>query len=313
MTVVRKTWGTREVHEYLQADWTDMPDLMRGDYIPLDSDGKQKPNNASVFKETKRCVKGTNAQWYGGIKSWAEVERFVRDGWPEGVLRARPMLDELQVLVTGRLESIKPFWKSDDNGSHHRWERELDGDHDVAWRRRVRRKTTGNNVISLGVQFGGHCGVTDKQYFWCGAQMAVAVDLLEQAGFEVEVRAIVLSHFDFSPTNTQIFEVVGKRAGDAPNLNNIMALTGHVGIYRTLGFLGFACGESNKGYGWGRDVTSGQNEMIARYVDDAPMDPFDAMLPLAYDEASAAKNVRAVLAKVGKTADVEIFDGAEGY
>jgi hypothetical protein len=95
--------------------------------------------------------------------------------------------------------------------------------------------------------WGGRYDQTAEELFWQGAVAAVLTDILEEAGYRVEVYANrVLEHSG----RRHCIRVKVKEADMPMRLDGAAAVLCHAGIYRTFGFLCIEQAEFDVG-GWG--------------------------------------------------------------
>lgn len=245
--------------------------------------------------------------WYGGLTSMAEAVQLMTEGWAEGAARAAEVAPKLREIVPPP-KTIRRRVKWDEVGSELHIDRALAGDWDKAWRNTGPHVTNTPRVITLACNFGGDKNKTPEQLFWNAAQMLVACDLLESAGYSVELRAIkanLLGRYRKSqPLETQRFhmqltDVTVKRAGQPLRADTVAAVFGHAGVYRTFGHMAICSAPWNAGTELGKpwDIGATLADAVAAGLTDAP----DFVLEHSFTRDDAAAQVERVLAGVAHT------------
>lgn len=128
------------------------------------------------------------ATWFGIDGGAEDVLRLVRNGWPEGVARLRGCLSELSANLPA---SVKRQRCRADQGDEFDIHRANCGGLDRAWRR-TRRARQQPRHVCIVFEDGGHYKIPASQFFWRGAVALTLADMLEHAGYRVEV--VVAGH-----------------------------------------------------------------------------------------------------------------------
>jgi hypothetical protein len=100
----------------------------------------------------------------------------------------------------------------------------------------VRRPADGGHRDDVG----RHYAQTAEELFWQGAAAAVITDILEEAGYRVEVYANRVSE---RHGRRHCIRVKVKEADMPMRLDGVVAVLCHAGIFRTFGFL---CSEGSR-------------------------------------------------------------------
>lgn len=242
----------------------------------------------------------SGSKWYGGLSTMQEAKDLILKGWQDGATKASSAASDGGVISTiTQPESIRrrPVWG--DEGDELSVERALDGNWDLAYRTMSRVRTYGSKIVSLGGQFGGNCDKSADQLFWSGAQIVVAAELLEMAGYQCEVRGLHCNMFWEGDGAQSVIEFRAKEAGDPLRLDAIASIFAHAGVFRTYGFMAICRMPWNVGSGLGRTMEGAEADaLIEKVVAEGNMAPVDAMMPLAYDKATAIRNIMAVITKI---------------
>jgi hypothetical protein len=227
---------------------------------------------------------------YGGITGRDDAEKLMREGWADGAKQATVLTPKLSNVVTP-VKSVRRRAAWGENGSELHLDRALSGDWDKAWRTTMR--TAGvPKVLALGCNFGGHAGISHRQLFWCAAQMIVATDILESAGYAVELHALKCN--DLHDADRHVFLDVTVKQPDQPmRADAVASVFGHAGVYRTFGHVLLMSSPFNIGSGYGRpiDVAATLKKTTAEGLTDS----LDYVLEHAYDLDTAARNITKAL------------------
>jgi hypothetical protein len=149
------------------------------------------------------------------IDGWADVVAKVGDYWPEGLDLVQEMLFELR-NATGqarpRSRVRRGRWSSDDGD-------EIDVDRLRAgqncWRQTVREERDAPQTLALVFSLSTSCSRAAEEVLWRGAVAIILSDLLEAAGFRVELWAanyVARGYRDGSDA----FQAVRLKASESP-------------------------------------------------------------------------------------------------
>lgn len=227
-----------------------------------------------------------------GLSSVADASALFATGWAEGTARARTVAAPLaRVIPPVKQTRRRVRWA--DTGNELHLDRALRGEWDTAWRN-TQRVDGAPKVLTLHCAFGGQASVSVEQFFWCGAQMLVVTDLLEDAGYAVELHAINCGAL---PHGRTLVDITAKRAHDPLRTDTVMAIFGHAGVFRTFGFALRACGALDMGSGMGR--TENAESALATAIAAGRVAVPDFTLPHAYDLETATANIMTTLNTLG--------------
>ena len=201
--------------------------------------------------------RGGDPNWYGGLRTKAQTQAVLRDGWRAGSDRLTGLVGDIDI-PPARCVRRKPRWA--DEGDTIDADRALVGQLEF-WRRTERRLVSGTAPITVVAQWGGICDLSTEAMFWVGASALVACDMLESAGYSVAIVATNTSVcIGSDDDNGKIMQtdVVLKDHGEPMRVDALASVLCHAGIFRTYGLQtmrnsAFSC---TKGYGATRDATS---------------------------------------------------------
>lgn len=170
-------------------------------------------------------------------QAFEDANRIVMDGWPRGVERVKALADKLRrQLPPPESARRKPKWG--DEGDDLDRDKLMTGQLDTMWRTTTRVKRRAPRVVRLAFSWGMSCFGTAEQIANSAASLQVLADLLETADYQTEIILCgAASHYDYVRSEywNSASIVNLKHAGDALNPNAV-AIAGHAGVFRTLGF-----------------------------------------------------------------------------
>ena len=255
-------------------------------------------NRSRVEKTRERLANGDRRQ-FGNVASFEDAARILMtDGWQSGLVRARAEIPTLPLAdLVPEAVAMKRRRVFAEDGDTLRVESALAGNWDRAWETRARRATRQPVTLSIGCGFGNNGGVSHDEMFWCGLQMAALVDLLEGAGFRIELRALKMN--TFGAVNRHVQDWTVKQSDQPLRLDTALSLFGHAGVYRTFGWLGNLATEHKVPDGLGLVATG--DEMLDAFdslAKASAIPPLSLIVPTATSRDEAIKNLRAALKAV---------------
>jgi hypothetical protein len=272
---------------------SDLPELMSN------ADGLVHAENMIHHAQIGQSMGGGMTKWYGGLTSVAEALALVNDGWASGAERAAAASEGMASDQLARPESIRRRVVWGEEGDRIDWERGLSGDYDTMWGRCRRRRTSVPRMVSLATSFGGNCHRSAEELFWSGAQMVVTAELLQAAGYQVEVRGI--SGNDGTAHGRRqvmgIVDITAKGYDDPLRLDMLAAVFSHAGVFRTYGFQCYVRLPWAIGYGLGHAVDNPW-EQVKQCAELGWLRPVDVFVPAAFNQESAIKNIVAAITAV---------------
>ena len=209
-----------------------------------------EPNRAIRRKMLRTAFAHYGSEWMGGLKNWKEAVAVLDNGWPEGAERLRSLAGKLSAQLPPA-NSIRRKLTWADDGDEICKDRLQSGQIDQCWRTMRRSPFVSPQTVAIETAWGGHYGQTAEELFWQGAAAAVMTDILEEAGYRVEVCAnrVIERH-----GRRHCIRVKVKEADMPMRLDGVAAVLCHAGIFRTFGFLcieqaEFDVGDWNHGHG----------------------------------------------------------------
>lgn len=180
----------------------------------------------------KESYNGTS--WYG-VPTLEECNAIIQAGyWPKGEAQIESSIKALRSTAK-EATSIKRVTVRGDYGDSYDIHAAMRGEHGRAWSRRAKasRQATTRQVT---IQFPLICtgGTDSSKMFWQGAAAIMLSDILQSAGYQVE---IIGTHGTRAESGNEFYHAVTVKSFDAqldiPALTVIMCLSGYS---RTVGF-----------------------------------------------------------------------------
>ena len=219
------------------------------------------PNRVIREKMLNQAFEHYGAGWMGGLGSWKEAAAVLENGWPEGTERLRVLARKLSSQVP-QAKSIRRKLTWADDGDEICRDRLQSGQLDQCWRTMRRSPFVAPQTVAIETTWGGHYGQTAEELFWQGAAAAVMTDILEEAGYRVEVYANRVSE---RRGRRHCVRVKVKEADMPMRLDGVAAVLCHAGIFRTFGFLCIEQAEFDVG-DWGHAHGSELNRRDAEVL-----------------------------------------------
>jgi len=268
-------------------------------FVLIDDKKWASPRNAK--RHSNRLAKDPHetaeydTKYYGeGIHSADDIRSITRDGWQEGVDMVRDLSAEVADLVPQPVAPRRRA-KRGDFGEEIDMARVYSGQIDTAWRYMGRDRLFGPRVISMDVDVCYNAGVNAKDLFWAGATAVVLVDLLEAAGYRVELYSTAASK-NYTD-NATLSRILAKRADDPLDLANIAGLVCHPATFRWYHLNATTCDEHSTvpgGYGQACDAETFMEQLVA----EGMIEGSDFVVKGVLSREACLETIREVIAKV---------------
>lgn len=248
----------------------------------------------AIADHDEELANGRNDGWLGELRSSAEAERVMAQGWADGAARALALAPALRHdCPPPRSIRRRPTFGPDGYEMHI--DRALNGDWETAWRTTTKvERTSGSGLVRLAASFGGNCDRSAEEMFMSGLQMLVATDLLEASGYRVELHALCALEQSQQAFVGQLIDVRVKDYQQPLRSDLTAALFAHAGVFRTFGFrlIGTCAYKVRSSLG---RVQPSPAEYAALGVDAGFLEPFDYIMPEAITLSAAAENIGTLL------------------
>jgi len=177
-----------------------------------------------------RITSLTGASWLG-VEDTASVERLGVTGWKTGVSKAFKSIGELPEVPVAK--GIKRKRVRGMAGDELDMQRVYSGDLENAWSSMAHAKRRKPKVVSIKINLGANCNTSADSLFWKGAVCVRLADLLESAGYRVEI--IGYSHASNTYTSgvrDYYVEVPIKESSEILDIDKLAFVTGLAGFFR---------------------------------------------------------------------------------
>ncbi len=192
----------------------------------------QNHQTACIFSTTARDTPFDRA-WRGGISTLTEFRDFINRGWPEGLKRMQDVIVQLKDIPA--VKDIRRIGEWADQGDDLNIEKVYSGDIDSAWRRTKRVLKPGASIHGrIFINVSTSCYVRPEEFFWRGATAITAADLLEDAGYRVEIAGFndTAYTWDRSASRDSFVLVYLKRFDEELDMERLAAITAHASFLR---------------------------------------------------------------------------------
>ena len=204
-----------------------------------------------------------DSDWIGKkIDSWEDLKQSVLSPWSEGIDTVSGIKSKIGAFELPSPKVIKrsPQWLED--GGELNLDRYLDGA--SPYRSTVRREGLGSQFISLVVDVGGNASISAQKLFWRGAVASLIADILDAAGYSVEVWCVDQTNSSHRGLDVLTNFILVKQA-DAPINFPLLVNTVSPWYYRTISFASMSFAD--------RPIYSIGSAMIPSEEDAAKIDP----------------------------------------
>ncbi len=185
------------------------------------------------FDSAARAIGERGTGWHGmnGAFDYTALCALVRDGWPEGAQK----MQALQIDVP-RARSIRRRLQWTDAGDSICMQRVYTGQLDRAWQRATRQSAVGTVNKTIVADVCANADVRGHELMWRGAAVLKLSDLLQTAGYNVEIIAADCARGAYERTaEHSIITVKVKDARDPLEINSLAAVVACPAFFR--GFL----------------------------------------------------------------------------
>jgi hypothetical protein len=269
--------------------------------IAQSSDWKRKKNGSKAAEYiTKGEERDYKAQEWFGAPSFAEMQRRLSEGWPDGSQR-------LLEIATRDInpQSIRRRRERADQGAELDIHAVYRGDLSRAWTRTKRRAGSGVRSVSVVIDLGASCGVGADLLFWRGASALKLASALIESGYSVAIYGAASAKHADEGGSMDAVQLVSIKDEDQPlDLDRLAALTAMPGYFRSSLFAGIikACDLRNKQYddALGRPAP----DLIAKAVAAMPIPQHAFIQKPVLSQAAAEKWIDEVLNSLEQTESV---------
>jgi len=210
--------------------------------------------------------------WRGGMSTIDELKHFVHLGWKDGLKRMKDVV--VQIKDIPGIKDIRRIGEWADQGDDLNIDRIYSGDCDRAWRRSKRVLREGASRHGrIFVNISTSAAVHPEDFFWRGAAACAAADILEDAGYRVEIAGFNMTRgtWNDSAALDSVVIVYLKKFDEALDVERLAACTAHASFYRIGVFAHELSQPSYASMGLGRPLVgphplSGENDVTVDSV-----------------------------------------------
>lgn len=263
---------------------------------------KPRAENAARFDEHMKCYRGEYSAgrdfndrsfYLGDAPNLQFVDDRFQKGWKEGGEKALKLADGLVDNVTQPL-SIRRRVRFSDDGDEFDKERLFDGHLDQSWRTTARQVAVATPIINIATAWGGNATMSHDQLFWSGAAAIALVRILEAAGYQTSLTAVIPN---VQPGGHRLAICCHvKNAGEYLRPDAVASVLCYGPTFRTYGFLAIiACP-------WQVDGSLGSildvSVVLPAAIETGLIERPQIVIPNCYNEASAKSAIVGALAEL---------------
>ena len=163
MILINPTFKSREYYAY-----SGLHEISLVSPSKVNSDSWNRTvKNAENSEETGNS--SHSSDWYGsGIKNGIQIDRLGREGWPQGIKRVGDFAKDLRAQPpSGIRRKVHRGWAGQELDIHAVNAGRLP----KSWVSRRRKRATKYRSISIALDMGINCGVSESVLFWRGASV----------------------------------------------------------------------------------------------------------------------------------------------
>lgn len=259
-------------------------------------------DNVGEFLEaTREPTEYSKGRWNGVVNN--STVRFAGCEYPEAIKRLetgyQDAIADIDNLIIEIPETIKPVTrkrkkKRGDFGEEYDILRAWSGNLDTAWQSMERRAVQGPATITIAANQTINARTDKSVLFWRGAAAVALTDMLEKAGYRVEILSlfVVRSGNPKNGQNGPLFLQIKSKASDMPLDKGMCAAALANSAFLRVNFFQWACCQDD----WFPAGDIGQMRSTEQYAAMAPGTIGD--LEQVKDASSAARWIENSLEKI---------------
>jgi hypothetical protein len=235
-----------------------------------------------------------HSDYVGCVGSLPEARALLKEGWPKGARRLKALAERLAAEIPPA-KSIRRRLRWSDDGDEVSKDRLNGGFVDFCWRASKRELVASPEVVTVETNWGGTARRSAEELFWQGAAAACLTDILEQAGYRVELYA---NNYSVHPIGRTLLRIRVKEADAPVRIDTLAAVLCHAAVFRVFGL---AAKEQapfyvNGGHGKTTEIT---RERFSELEEKLGQDGRGTiMIGAIYDEQSALQAIEAEIARL---------------
>lgn len=259
-------------------------------------DSKVPEVNTGTRRRWLHSLTEVGRSWLGGLNGLEDAKALVTNGWQEGAERALELKREIEDLSPRPVSVRRRLrWRAEGDELSH--ERLYAGQLDQMWRVGARESQRSPRILSILGHFGGTADRTDEEMFWSGAAMLAMSDVLENAGYSTELKAVNYSrNFEMAAGAGLVTIVRLKEAGEPLRADVVAVCASHSGFFRTFGLLMKERAPFSVAGGHGQ--TADFAPIVPDLVDAGAMDRADVVIGQVSNRAEAVAELRRAVERI---------------
>lgn len=183
----------------------------------------------------------SNVKWYGVGEGWPLVEKYITEGWAEGLAKMKQLAEEVERKVDIPFaEELRPRIVHRDFGDEVDMQDIYMGDYDHAWSGVERTTVKTDMRFTVAIDIGSINTEHSSSLYWPGAVATVLTNMLVEAGQPVRVLVIEnVKDAYIKPSTSGLNDfgyAIELKSFNRPILPDAIALVALAGFSRTVGF-----------------------------------------------------------------------------
>ena len=194
-------------------------------------------NKSTALNLAKNYFAGQKLDsWYGTIDKAEDARNYAGQGWRDGADKALGFISDIYATCSipePKNVHRQQVWAED--GDDLDYDKLMSGELETMWRTTKRNGKATNPHATLVVNWGGLAGVSADELFWSGAVAIILADVLENAGYRIEIVGCNVSTHGSGEVTASSVTV---KELDEPLRSDVVAgALCEAGVFRTLGFM----------------------------------------------------------------------------
>ena len=247
---------------------------MHGAHLTLEQLSLVSSRDASVKNKSRALALTANFfagqkldEWHGTINKAEDAREYAAKGWRKGADKALGFIADIYATCSiPEPKNVRRVQVWSDEGDDLDYDRLMSGELETMYRTTKREGKATSPHATLVVNWGGLSSVDADALFWSGAVAIILADVLENAGYRIEIVGCNVSTQDngeVTATSVTVKEL------DEPLRSDVVAGTlCEAGVYRTLGFMAKCATNATVDSGMGR--TADFNEYGIASMQESP-------------------------------------------
>ena len=235
-----------------------------------------------------------HSNYVGCVGSLAEARALLEEGWPKGARRLKALAERLAEEIPPA-KSIRRRLRWSDDGDEVSKDRLNGGLVDSCWRVSKRELVASPEVVTVETNWGGTARRSAVELFWQGAAAACLTDILEQAGYRVELYA---NNYSVHPLGRTLLRIRVKEADAPDRIDALASVLCHAAVFRVFGLAAKeqAPFHVDGGHGQTTEITREQFGELEEKLSQTGRGTI--LVGAIYDEQSAVRAIEAEIARL---------------